>query len=58
MTHTTPYSRHYTSFTPHSETYVPSHVIKAGLVTLNAHNIVTCQPFVGLRNGALLGADR
>lgn len=33
-TRTTPYSRHYKSFTPHS---TPSHVIQAGLVTLNAH---------------------
>jgi hypothetical protein len=32
--HTTPYSRYYMSFTQDSSTHIPSHVIKAGLVTL------------------------
>jgi hypothetical protein len=45
MTHTIPYSRYYTSFTADGSTHTPSHVIKSGLVALNAHNIYTHRQF-------------
>jgi hypothetical protein len=41
LTHTTPNSRHYRTFTPDGSTHTSSDFIKAGLVTPNAHNIYT-----------------
>jgi hypothetical protein len=45
LTNTTTRSRHYTSYTPVSRTHNPSHVIKAGLISLNASNIYIQRPF-------------
>jgi hypothetical protein len=39
--HITPYSKHYTSFTPDSSTHTPRHIANEELVTENAYN--TCK---------------
>jgi hypothetical protein len=39
-----PISRHYMSFMLDSRTHIPSHVIKAELGTLNAHDIYIHRP--------------
>jgi hypothetical protein len=59
LTHTTPCLRHYTSFMPdsstHKHTHTPSHVIKAGLGTLNIYNIYIHRP---INNKTTLAAWR